>query len=173
MKISASKKQLAKIISENGGWREGAEWSSQDRFSWGCSNRIVFYTEMPQTPKGEQQYWSGEDMGHRTSVCVDELLPKWSETILSRDEYFHLYPAQGAISPMDFGVVDDFGRRYGSKPTIEQLAAEYRNLQGYAERKQQEADEAKAEAAAKLSEMVAAGKAVGLEIFVAKEANNA
>lgn len=26
MKISNSKKQLAKIIHENGGWRDGAEW---------------------------------------------------------------------------------------------------------------------------------------------------
>ena len=31
MKISKSKQELARIISENGGWREGAEWAAQDK----------------------------------------------------------------------------------------------------------------------------------------------
>ena len=61
-----------------------------------------------------------------------------------------------------------------TKPTIEQLAADYRNAKDYAERKQQEADAAKADAAkadaeAKLAELVAAGKALGLDISIAKE----
>lgn len=30
MKISKSKQELARIISENGGWRDGASWSAQD-----------------------------------------------------------------------------------------------------------------------------------------------
>lgn len=52
------------------------------------------------------------------------------------------------------------------KPTIEQLAADYRNAKDYAERKQQEADDAKADADARLYELVAAGKALGLVIDV-------
>ena len=31
MKISNSKKQLAKIIHENGGWYDGAEFAAQDK----------------------------------------------------------------------------------------------------------------------------------------------
>ena len=52
------------------------------------------------------------------------------------------------------------------KLTIEQLAANYRNAKDYAERKQQEADTAKADADAKLAELVAAGKALGLALSV-------
>ena len=54
-----------------------------------------------------------------------------------------------------------------AKPTIEQLAADYRNAKDYADRKQQEADAAKAGAEAKLAELVAAGKALGLALSVA------
>ena len=49
-----------------------------------------------------------------------------------------------------------------AKPTIEQLAADYRNAKDYADRKQQEADAAKNGADAKLAELVAAGEAIGL-----------
>ena len=46
-------------------------------------------------------------------------------------------------------------------PSIEQLAADYRNAKDYAERKQQEADAAKTDVEAKLAELVAIGKALG------------
>ena len=54
-----------------------------------------------------------------------------------------------------------------AKPTIEQLAADYRNAKDYANRKQQEADAAKADVEAKLAELVATGKALGLVLSVA------
>lgn len=50
----------------------------------------------------------------------------------------------------------------GYKPSIEQLAADYRNAKDYAERKQQEADTAKADAEAKLEVLELAGEAIGL-----------
>ena len=53
------------------------------------------------------------------------------------------------------------------RPSIEQLAANYRNAKDYAERKQQEADAAKADADAALGELVAAGRAINLVIGVA------
>ena len=49
-----------------------------------------------------------------------------------------------------------------AKPTIEQLASYYRNAKDYAERKQQEADAAKADADAKLKALELAGEAIGL-----------
>ena len=52
-------------------------------------------------------------------------------------------------------------------PSIEQLAADYRNAKDYAERKQQEADAAKADVEAKLAELVATGKVLGLVLSVA------
>ena len=47
------------------------------------------------------------------------------------------------------------------KPTIEQLAADYRNAKDYAERKQNEADDAKADANAKLKALELASEALG------------
>lgn len=49
-----------------------------------------------------------------------------------------------------------------AKPTIEQLAADYRNAKGYAERKQKEADDAKADVDARLKTLELAGEAIGL-----------
>ena len=98
MKISNSKKELARIISENGGWR--GEFAAQD----------------------------GD------------------------------------------GLVGGYGSKPEAKPTIEQLAADYRNAKDYADRKQEEADAAKADADAKLAELVAAGKALGLVLSAAAPA---
>lgn len=55
-----------------------------------------------------------------------------------------------------------------SKPTIEQLAQDYRNKLDFAKRKQQEADEANAAADAALGELERAGEALGLLIGIAK-----
>lgn len=56
-----------------------------------------------------------------------------------------------------------------SKPTIEQLAQDYRNKLDFAKRKQKEADEAKAAADAALGELERAGEALGLLIAIAKQ----
>lgn len=55
-----------------------------------------------------------------------------------------------------------------AKPTIEQLTLDYRNKLDYANRKQQEADDAKADADAALGELERAGDALGLLIGIAK-----
>lgn len=54
------------------------------------------------------------------------------------------------------------------KPTIEQMARDYRNKLDYANRKQQEADDAKSDADAALGELERAGDALGLLIGIAK-----
>lgn len=53
-----------------------------------------------------------------------------------------------------------------AKPTIEQLAADYRNAKDYADRKQREADAAKADADEKLSVLELAGEEIGLMLSV-------
>ena len=55
-----------------------------------------------------------------------------------------------------------------TKPTIEQLAQDYQNKLDFANRKQQEADDAKAAADAALGELERAGDALGLLIVIAK-----
>ena len=150
MKISNSKKQLAKIIHENGGWVNGAEFSAQDK-----DGEVFHYATKPSIDK-DSEVW-------RYKGCIDygefpaKTLPNWHQTILSRDEYFHLYPA----TPSAPEPVAD------AKPTIEQLAADYRKAKDYAERKQQEADAAKTDAEVRLAELVAAGKTLGLVLSVA------
>ena len=148
MKISNSKKQLAKIINENGGWRDGLNFAAQD----GDDGAVWFYATKPTK---SVKWWKSTGRAVR-EIEDAEVLPNWHQTILSRDEYFHLYPAPDAAPEP---VVE-------AKPTIEQLAAEYHNRKGYADRKQQEADAAKADAEAKLAELVAAGEAHGLVLSV-------
>ena len=158
MKISNSKKQLAEIISENGGWRDGAEFAAQ-----GGNHGHVGFASVAPVRNGK--VW---DMtrGFAGKFLADEILPNWHQTILSRDEYFHLYPALGELC----GKVTEENRHepvWTNPPSIEQLAADYRNAKDYADRKQQEADAAKADAEAKLAELVAAGTALGLVLSVA------
>lgn len=162
MKINNSKKQLAKIIHENGGWRGGAPFAVQS----GLLGYVEFYASKPVC---ESFYWRAKDgVGYR--FLSHTLLPNWPQTVLSRDEYLRLYPAaETAPGPVKVVVENKTTccLTVSDKPTIEQLAADYRNRKDYADRKQQEADAAKADAEAKLAELVAAGMALGLALSVA------
>lgn len=157
MKISNSKKQLAEIIHENGGWRDGAEWAALEQQGgdvWLCALKPLWNAGIG--------IFSFKD--HVKTIPGSYKLPNIHQTILSRDEYFHLYPVKVEVvvenkTACHLTVTD--------KPTIEQLAADYRNRKDFADRKQQEADAAKADAEAKLAELVAAGKALGLVLSVA------
>lgn len=153
MNISNSKKQLAKIIHENGGWREGATFAAQDMV-----NMVVdFYERTPIRDKEDDFWHLPGRTGVFDKVQARVLIRNWHQTLLSRDEYLHLYPvAEAAPEPVS-----------EAKPTIEQLAADYRNCKDYADRKQQEADAAKADAEDKLAELVAAGEALGLVLSAA------
>ena len=235
MKISKSKKELARIISENGGWREGAEFAWFQGKLKGRPCREVWFGEEGSEPEyvpasgSFHSYWS---------MVVDKFpaakFDNWHQTILSREEYFHLYPApdadgwieyNGEGSPYsdevvveakwsdgDFTCSDNFGpgcawivndgepnithhrlhkpEQAGAtdklsseavsaakialmsdsieelvrKPTIEQLAADYRKAKDYAERKQQEADAARVDADGKLKSLELAGEAIGLPV---------
>lgn len=220
MKISKSKQELARIISENGGWRNG-EFAAQDG-----DGSVGGYDVKPKW-NSLTKYWWRESWGEWFLV---NKIKNHHQTVLSRDEYFHLYPAPDAdgwiewtggecpcpgasgvarrrdgkeidfsegeaccwshgkscmprlqivayrirkpaeptvaapdaMRPEDFGAVDDCGLHHGSKPTIEQLSADYRNAKDLAERKQQEADAAKADADEKLRVLEIAGEALGL-----------
>lgn len=162
MKISNSKKELARIISENGGWRDGAEFTAQDGNGTGS---IDFFKSKPKYNK-DYKFWKGEyDLDERIKYA-DVTIKNFHQTILYREEYFHLYPAPddvGSLSAaLDLVTEENKHGHVDAKPTIEQLAADYRNRKDYADRKQQEADAAKADADAKLAELELAGEAIGL-----------
>lgn len=230
MKISKSKQGLARIISENGGWCEHCEWAVQDKSGEFGENSVILFEgqDKPIIEAGMPEWMCAEgyesDSTFGKHVCdADKLVKNWHQTILSRDEYFHLYPApdsdgwiewNGGECPVNGDAVIGIKTRDGdiqtsiagecnwshsdgwciehrhiiayrlhkpeqakpefcesvtrsipepeSKPTIEQLAADYRNRKDYADRKQAEADAAKADAESKLAELVAAGKELGL-----------
>lgn len=89
MKISKSKQELARIISENGGWRDGCEFSVQN----GDHGRISFSENKP-VRQGAKSWMAGGGFQFKIEVCKP--MPNWHQTILSRAEYFHLYPAPDA-----------------------------------------------------------------------------
>ena len=147
MKISKSKQELARIISENGGWREGAGYLAMD-----TSGMVCGYLSAPKWSSSLRE-WTG-------SACFrifisTTLAPNHQRTILSREEYLFLHQNQGLEDALDEPMVE-------AKPTIEQLASDYRNAKDYAGRKQQEADDAKADADEKLRVLEIAGEALGL-----------
>ena len=160
MKISNSKKELARIISENGGWRHG-EFAAQDG-----DGLVGGYGSKPEW-NSLAEYWWREALG---GWFLANKIKNHHQTVLSRAEYFHLYPAPDAKPQFCESVMRSISgpdeQVWTNPPTIEQLAADYRNAKGYANRKQQEADDAKADADAKLAELVAAGKVLGLVIDV-------
>lgn len=247
MKLSKSKLALAKVINENGGWRDSSDWAAQD----GDDLRVSFYFGSKPTRETGCDYFShsktGKPAGREKMIRCTELLKNWHQTVLSREEYYQAYPKADADewiewsgvakSPVGKGVAVDVKMKDGTqhfgqliddecwggywgdasiiayrlhkpevkpdfcesvmrsipepesidglcakvteenkhqhvdaKPTIEQLAQDYRNKLDFAKRKQQEADDAKAASDAALRELERAGEALGLLIGIAKPA---
>lgn len=95
MNISNSKKQLAKIISENGGWPDKAEHSSQD----GSDGQVSFYRSGLPLYNKNSKIWNAPGSCvhmYHSKILGAEVIKNFHQTILSRDEYFHLYPAPDA-----------------------------------------------------------------------------
>ena len=210
MKISKSKQELARIISENGGWRDGVEF-----FASTCNGIVIGSKSKPKYTSKYGWVAAGGFIDDR--IELHSYLKNWHQTILSRAEYSHLYPAReadgwiewsGGECPVDKDARIDIRMTGGTthydtdthwgwnadsfkithyrlhkpeqsnpefcesmmgsipeptaKPTIEQLAADYRSAKDYAERKQQEADDAKADANEALRKLEIAGEAIGL-----------
>lgn len=229
MKISKSKQELARIISDNGGWCDGAEWAAQDKSYCSRKNNVVLYKSKPPKPQVGESCWGGLPGEMLVELEAGELVRNWHQTILSRAEYFHLYPEPdangwiewkgGAANPVKFGELVDVKLANGealnrvsansgaewrhcwgdtniiayrlhkpeqskpefcesvmrsipepdeqvwtNPPSIEQLAADYRNAKDCADSKQQEADEAKAVVEAKLKALELAGEAIGMTV---------
>ena len=168
MKISSSKKQLAQIIHENGGWKDKkAEWSAQD----GSDGQVSFFKIKAPTYSKQEKEWMafGESVhcyGSRIEGC--EVIKNFHQTTLSRKEYFHLYPAPDANPRFCESVVRSIPEPdeqvWTNPPTIEQLAADYRNKLDYANRKQDEADKANMESDAALSQLEDAIAEIGFAI---------
>jgi hypothetical protein len=156
MKISKSKVTLAAKIKSSGfEWPQFGKWATQDK------DGEVFISGGEFTPvrRSGEVNWCF-DVPYKSAGKV-EFGVGWFQCILSRAEYFHLYPAPDAKPEFCESVMRSIPGPE-AKPTIEQLSADYRNAKDYAERKQQEADAAKADADAKMKSLELAGEANGL-----------
>ena len=139
---------------------DGKEWlavkaSPQDEYSdaanvfweWNCTenNKIVAYR-----------------------LHKPEVKPEFCESVMRSipEPESHEKLSPEAIEDAKFALMSESIEESKRKPTIEQLAADYRNAKECAGRKQQEADDAKADAEVKLAELVAAGNVLGLVIDV-------
>lgn len=170
-KLTKSKQALANAIHASGkGWPDGANWAVQVS----RPPEIFFASgqEKPVRSGNGYRVKSGGLFQLDSAIKCDSLLPNWHQTVLSRDEYFSAYPE--VVEPVFVGVDMASGAdstatlTVNAKPTIEQLASDYRNKLDFSNRKQQEADDAKAASDAALGELVAAGEALGLLIAAAK-----
>ena len=257
MKISNSKKALAKAIFNGnvsvGGWLGGRYACQQD------DGEIWFANSKPKWQNGRGIF----EAGYEDHITVGFLIINRHQTILSKDEYFHLYPVDddgwiewnGGERPVYDECLVDVKTRDGEidcgdkayywnwshsntsckksrqiiayrlhkpevkpefcesvtrsipepelddaesrltkaielvkaaaphmlsdkykfdgdevmgerNPSIEQLAADYRNKLDYANRKQQDADDAKSASDAALGDLEIAGDALGLAIMI-------
>ena len=230
MKISKSKQELARIISENGGWRDG-NYAVQDR----DDKKVWFMRVLVGLPDGAS-FWPGVKS---RGIQYSKVLTNWHQTILSRAEYFHLYPTpdadgwiewNGGECPVELGTIVDVKYRDGhiqlqcrakdfrdselyattywgssggsadiiayrlhkqeqaepefcesvmrsipeptAKPTIEQLAADYRAKLAIAQQAQEEADSHRCGAEAALGRLERAGEELGLLVSPVKNEPN-
>lgn len=97
MKISNSKKDLARIISENGGWSDGAEFAAQDK-----GGDVFKFDRKPVMGVG-REVWMPAGNGRADKLCYCATIKGWHQAILSRAEYFHLYPAPDADGWIEWG----------------------------------------------------------------------
>ena len=238
MKLSKSKLALAKVINENGGWVDDANFSSQDYDGW------VYHFRTKPTIDSGSEVWNHRGCIGKGHFKVGKI-NNWHQTCLSREEYYQVYPeltkqdaiglyeainlidggdnpnvdadgwiewsggecpagedelvdykllggsvvtngwfAGGLQWPHEFSTANIIAYRLHkpdvnpefcesvmrsitepeAKPTIEQLAQDYRNKLDFANRKQNEADESRAVADAALGELELAGKEIGFMI---------
>lgn len=104
MKISKSKQELARIISENGGWLCADFAAQQD------DGEVWFSSVKPEWNTGRGCF----SMWYESHFTVGTLIHNRHQCILSRAEYFHLYPAPDAD-----GWIEWRSECYGAMPCDE------------------------------------------------------
>jgi len=141
-------------------------------------NREEYYQAYPKADADGWIEWKGGECPVDNDSLVDVKFPDGSE-YFNTDAYWdwssesdtpisHYRQSKKVVKPCICESVTSSIPEPEAKPTIEQLAHDYRNKLEFANRKQQEADDAKAAADAALGELERAGEALGLLIGIAK-----
>ena len=92
MKISKSKQELARTIRENGGWRGTANIALFGKASGVC--HMLKTDELPKYDSSINGFYICARSVVSGFPCA--AFKNWHQTVLSREEYFHLYPAPDA-----------------------------------------------------------------------------
>ena len=94
MKLSKSKLALAKVINENGGWPEWAEWSCQ--INWN-DPKVVFSRKTKKPYRGNGWGgWAADSGILEGGFLTDKKINNWHQCVLSREEYYQAYPKADA-----------------------------------------------------------------------------
>lgn len=127
-------------------------------------SRVCFYANKP-TVFGTQWRDGENGMFGEADGCIEECnaISNWHQTILSRSEYLHLYPAPDAKPEYCESVMRSIPEP-SDKPTIEQLAADYQSKLAIATQAQEEADSHRCGAEVALSKLEVAVKELGFKI---------
>jgi len=177
MKLSKSKLALAKVINENGGW---IEWNGGEcpvgkgtLVDVKCANGIINFGVSAMTNRS--------DANHTPGTAVSFTASNWGGDLpLSGIIAYRLHKPD--VKPEFCESVTRSIPEPEANPTIEQLAQDYRNKLDLSNRKQQDADDAKAAADdakaaaddakaaadAALGELERAGEVLGILIGIAK-----
>ena len=140
--ISKSKRQLAQLLIEVGvtQFPDGANWAAQDKRNPPKDDAagITLYTITPEKPLKGGHYWGRNTTSSEIVMFVETntLIPNWHQTVLSRDEFDQIV-AETVVESEPQPVPT-------TTPTLDQLLQDWRNADDYAQRKQDEADEAAA-----------------------------
>lgn len=88
-KLKPAKQALADAIHQNGGWVDGANFSSQD-----CDGWVYHFKTKPTIDSGSEVWKHGGCIGKgQFKVCK---IKNWHQTVLSREEYYQAYPKADA-----------------------------------------------------------------------------
>lgn len=158
MNINKSKVTLAAKIKSSGfEWPQFGKWATQDK------DGEIFISGGDFTPVRMSGEVNWEFDAPYKSAGKVEVGLNWFQCILSREDYFHLYPALGELC----GKVTEENRHesvWTNPPSIEQLAADYHAKQAIATQAQEEADSHRCGAEVALSKLEIAAKELGFKI---------
>ena len=157
MKISKCKKELARIISEHGGWRNG-EFAAQDG-----DGLVGGYGSKPEWNSLVKYWWHEASGGWFLGWFLANKIKNHHQTVLSRAEYYHLYPVPDAKPELCESVMRTIPEPE-AKPTIDQLLQDWRNADDFAKLKQAEADEAAAMRDERWKELQASAGEMGVTV---------
>lgn len=133
--LTKSKQWLADAIHNSGkGWPDGAQWAVQG----GETGNICFAKS--EKPVRDGSWWVAADCGfaNMPEVKGHKPQPNWHQTVLSRDEYFSVYPEVEKPAP----VCESVERTIPMQSTLDTLVRRWQDARTATQQAQQAEREA-------------------------------